>query len=196
MTTKIFQKGFKTALFLLFFLTTSAAFAQTDYLGISSITLGGQVYSLKWSAKVRQTKILQEYLLPNESITRYNTKLILEHIRTRNAIEDIFDAKLDNLGDEKAEGRVLHFQQIKSENPDELMLEFMVGNGRDGAARRVEWNVYRYISIPDGVLIFIMSKRAYEEKNVTKFMKKVNENRLDWINSVVNYELPVITVKK
>ena len=194
---KFFYKGFKALLFLFFFLISHVAFAQTDFLGISSITLGGQVYSLKWSVNnARQERIIQEYLLPDESITRYNTKLILEYIRTGKTVEDIVDAKLDNLGNEKQEGRVLNFKKLESADPDEMVLEFMVGNMREGKTRSIEWNVYRYKPTSEGIILFIMSKRAYGEKNVNAFMKKVNENRLNWINSIVNYELPEISVKK
>ena len=191
-----FHKGFKTPLFLLFFLVSSTAFAQTDFLGIPSITLDGQVYSLKWSAKPRPTRVMQEYLLPGEQIRQYNTKLILEYFRTGKTAEQIADEKLINLANEKTEGRVLNFNQLESTNPDEVVIEFMVGNSQDGVARNIEWNVYRYTSNPGGVVLLTMSKRAYKEENVNAFFSKVSENRLNWIKAVVNYELPEITVKK
>ncbi len=193
---KFFYKGFKAPLFLLFFLITPATFAQTDFLGISSITLDGQVYGLKWSAKPRPTRIMQEYLLPGESVRQYNTKLTLEFFGTGKTAEQIANEKLTNLSDEKEEGRVLNFKQLESSNPDEVIIEFMAGNTQDGITRNIEWNVYRYKSNPGGVVLLTMSRRAYEEKNVNAFFQKVSENRANWIKAVMNYQLPEITVKK
>ena len=193
---KCLYKKFKAPLFILFFLVSHIAFAQTDFLGISSITLDDQVYKLKWSTNVYQTRIIEEYLLPNESFTRYKTKLILEYIRSGKTIENIVEAKLMDLANEKEEGRVLNYKKLESADPDETVIEFMIGDVRDKVTYNIEWNVYRYISNPEGVILFVMSKRAYEEKNISAFMQEVNENRLNWINSIVNYKLPAISVKK
>lgn len=193
---KFLKKGFKTPLFFLFLLMSSATFAQTDFLGIPSITLDGQVYGLKWSAKPRQTRVIQEYLLPGEQIRQYNTKLILELFKTGKTAERIAGEKISNLADEKTENRVLDFKQLESENPDEVVIEFMVGRSQGGIARSIEWNVYRYKSAPGGVVLLTMSKRAYDEANISTFFQKVSENRLSWINAIVNYQLLEITVKK
>ncbi len=193
---KFFYNGFKMPLFLLFFLVSSTTFSQTDFLGISSIMLDGQEYGLKWSAKPRSTKIIQEYLLSGEPVTRYNTKLILEYFQTARTAEEFAEAKLMNLGDEKEEGRVLNFQQIEIENPDEVVIEFMIGNTQDGVTRNIEWNVYRYKSVFGGVVLFTMSKRAYNEENISAFYQNVSQNRLNWVKAVVDYQLPEITVKK
>jgi hypothetical protein len=192
---RFFYNRFKIPLFLLFFLTSSTILAQTDFLGIPSITLNGQKYNLKWSAKPRQTRIIQEYLLSGEPVRRYDTKLILEYFRTGKTAGQIADEKLINLTDEKEEGRVLDFKRLDSSNPDEAVIEFTVGNTQDGVTRNVEWNVCRYKSNPGGVVLLTMSKRAYEENNVNAFFQKVNENRLNWIETVVNYQLPEITAK-
>ena len=180
-------KGFKMSLLFLFFLTSYAASAQTDFLEIPSITLDGQTYDLKWSADVRGTKVIQEYLLPDESVTQYKTKLVVEYILSGESIENIVEAKLIDLANGKEAGRVLNYKKLESENPDEILLEFMIGNMRDTVTQSVEWNVYRYKAVPGGVVLFSMSKRAYEENNVGPFMQEVSENRLNWINSIVNY---------
>ncbi len=189
----LFCKGSRIFLFLLFSLLSHTTFAQTDFLGIPSITLEKQVYTLKWSANVRRTRIIEEYLLPKESLTRYNTKLILEYIQSGKTIEYIVEARLAELAEGKENGRVLSYQRLESDVPGEIVLEFMVGDIRGGINYGVEWNVYRYISEANGVLLFIMSKRAYEEKGVNVFMKEVSQNRLKWIDSIVNYKLPAIS---
>lgn len=180
-----------------FFLLSHIAFAQTDFLGISSITLDGQAYGLKWSANnVYQARIIEEYLLPGESFTRYNTKLILEYIRSGKTIENMTEAKLADLANEKEEGRAFDYKKLESADPNEIILECMIGDVRDGVTHNIEWNLYRYISYTEGVILFVMSKRAYEEINVSAFMQEVNANRLNWINAIVNYKLPAIAIKK
>ena len=181
-------------LFLIsFFLIYHVISAQTDFLGISSITLDGKAYKLKWSANTEhRTRIIEEYLLPNESVTRYNTKLTVEFIRSGKKMEDIVEAKLTDLDNEKQEGRVLNFNKLESADPDEMAIEFLVGNVLNGVTHSIEWNVYRYKLNAGGVILFAMSKRAYEEKNVNPFMQEVRENRLNWINSIINYKLPEI----
>lgn|GEM_PF-582287 len=189
--------SYKGLFLILFFLTSHVISAQTDFLGISPITLDGKVYELKWSANAQHgIKIIEEYLLPNESVTRYSTKLIVEFIRSGKTMEDIVEAKLADLDNEKQEGRVLNFNKLESADPNEMVIEFLVGNVRDKVTYSIEWNVYRYKSNAGGVVSFAMSKRAYEEKNVNPFMQEVRENRLNWINSIINYKLPEIPVKK
>lgn len=225
---------FKAPLFILFFLTFHVAFAQTDFLGIPSITLDGQIYKLRWSTNAQlpfeggnmsqedykskwlenaqhRTRIIQEYLLsdesvtspqqqkkknhksPNESVIRYKTKVIAEYIRSDKTMEDIVEAKLADLDNEKQEGRVLNYSKLENADPNEIVLEFLIGNVYDGITYSIEWNVYRYRANADGVILFAMSKRAYEEKNVTPFMQEARENRLNWINSIVNYKLPSLS---
>jgi hypothetical protein len=194
---KRFCKRLKTPLFILFFLVSHVAFAQTDFLGISSIALDGQVYNLKWSANAEyRTRIIEEYLLPGESITRYKTKLIVEYIRSGKTMEEIAESKLTELESKKEEGQVLNYQQLESENPNEIVIEFLIGDVYEKVAYNIEWNVYRYKFNAGGVILFAMSRRAYEEENVAPFMQEVRENRLNWINAIVSYHLPEISVGK
>ena len=179
------MKGVAKFTFIFFFFISHVISAQTDFLGVSSITLDEQVYSLKWS-NANKTRIIEEYLLPQESVARYNTKLILE-IQAGETVEDIVEAKLIELANEKREGRVLDYKKMEIDNPDEIVLEFTVGVVREQEIHNVEWNVYRYKPNNGGVLLFAMSKRTYEENNIGAFMQTVSGNRLDWINSIVNY---------
>ena len=182
------MKGITKFVFISFFFISHIVFAQTDFLGVSSITLDGQVYNLKWS-NANKTRIIEEYLLPQESVARYNTKLILE-IQAGETVEDIVEAKLAELANEKREGRVLDYKKMESDNPDEIVLEFTVGVVREQEIQNVEWNVYRYKHNIDYVLLFAMSRRAYEKENVSAFMEEIGKNRLNWINLIVNYKLP------
>jgi len=186
---KCLSKGLKASLFALFFLISSVISAQTDFLEIPSITLDGQVYELKWSAHARQ-KVVQEYLLPNETITRYSTKLILEYIPGK-TVESVAVERLSDLADGREAGRVLNFRQLESEDSEEIMLEFMVGSMMpDGQTRNAaEWNVYRYIPGQEGVIVLAMSRRAYGEENIRAFMQEINQNRENWINSVAGSRL-------
>jgi len=188
---KCLSKGLKASLFALFFLISSVISAQTDFLEIPSITLDGQVYELKWSAHARQ-KVVQEYLLPNETITRYSTKIILEYIPDR-TVESVANARFSDLVDGKEAGRVINFRQLESEDEDseEIMLEFMVGSMMaDGETRNAaEWNVYRYIPGQEGVIVLAMSRRAYGEESIRAFLQEINQNRENWINSVAENRL-------
>ena len=182
------MKGIVKFTFISFFFISHVISAQTDFFGISSITLDEQVYQLKWS-NVQQTRIIEEYLLPQESITRYNTKLILE-IQAGETFEDIVKAKLAELANEKQEGRVLDYKKVESDNSDEIIIEFTVGVVRETEIHNIEWNVFRYKPNTVGVLLFAMSKRAYEKNNVSQFMEEINKNHANWINSIMNYKLP------
>jgi len=180
---------------LFLFLLSHTGFAQVDYLGLQSITFEDETYELKWSAYIDRTKVMEEYTLPEESNTRYTTKFIVEF--TRNDFESVTEAKWDELTYEKQEGRVLNCRNAGDPDSDEVVYEFMIGNVRNGETISVEWNVYRYRQKPDGaVILFAMSKRAYESKNISSFMEEMNKERLNWINSVINYQLPEIPARK
>jgi hypothetical protein len=169
--------------------------AQTDFFKIPSIKLGKSEYELKWSARVHyNTRYIAEYLLPGESYTRYKTKVIITYDTDR-SLDSISKVKLRDLKEKKDNGSVLHYQVLKSVDTGEFIVEYMVGDVREGKTLIAEWNIYRYRPNGDGAVLFAMSKRAYGENEVKEFMKEVNKNREDWIKSITEYNLPVILLK-
>jgi hypothetical protein len=174
--------------------STISGIAQTDFFKIPSVKIGGVEYGLKWSARTHYgMRFIAEYLLPKDSYTRYNTKVIIEY-DTDKSLDSISQGKLKDLKEKKENGSVLHYQVLKNADTGEFIVEFMVGDVRGGKTLIAEWNVYRYRPNEKGAVLLAMSKRAYGEKEVNKFMKEVKKSREEWIKSITEYKLPLISV--
>ncbi|GAA5097460.1 hypothetical protein GCM10023210_32580 [Chryseobacterium ginsengisoli] len=184
---------------LLQFVVLNSQSKIIDYLNISSpIRIENKSYNLAWSSHPSSDYYKQEYLSSNEKLEHYNKLIIIEFVEGDFSLDKVVDQKVNEIENLKKNNPLVNYNVY--ENNGEYILDFLVSeNSKDGKEIEiVERNVYRYKLISNseknGVMLFAVSERAYEN-NINSFFENLKNNNTDLIEVVGNYQLPNIKVK-
>lgn len=175
-------------------MTTFVSFAQKDFFGLPNVSVGDESYQLKWSAKMKNGKILEEFIRPNDDMSRFQEKVILELSNVGKSVEDEVANQMAALAIMKEQSIVFSYNQLDSKFPDEIWVEYTQGNVQGGKPFVLEWNFCRYKTVDDRVVLFRFRRRFYDTKE-DAFMKKVEKNRTKWMDELVSYQIPVLKEK-
>lgn len=169
-------------------------FSQKNFFGFESVKLGNETYNLSWSAKMKNGRVLEEFLRPKDDLRKYEKKVILERSVEGKSIENELNSELAKLALMKEQSIVFNFSQLESSNPDELWLEYTQGNVQGGTPFLMEWNFCRYKNVDGRVVLFRYRHRAYDTKE-DSFMKKVEKNRKEWLEKLTSFQIPELKEK-
>ncbi|WP_345206453.1 hypothetical protein [Chryseobacterium ginsengisoli] len=153
---------------------------------------------MAWSSHPSSDYYKQEYLSSNEKLEHYNKLIIIEFVEGDFSLDKVVDQKVNEIENLKKNNPLVNYNVY--ENNGEYILDFLVSeNSKDGKEIEiVERNVYRYKLISNseknGVMLFAVSERAYEN-NINSFFENLKNNNTDLIEVVGNYQLPNIKVK-
>ncbi len=167
--------------------------AQKDFLGIPSIDMGGKSYNLCWSAKTKNGRFLEEFLSKDESYARFETKLIIECTPEGKSLEGEVNEMMGKLALKKEQSIVYSFEQIETQRPGELWIEYVQGNVQGGQPFTLEWNLNRYVLIDNRVVLFRICHRGYNME-LNDFTKKANKMRNEWIKQSLDFSFDKITI--
>ena len=154
--------------------------------------MGGN-YHLRWSAKTKNGRILEEFLTDKENASRFKNKIVVECSKAGKAIEDEVHECIGSLAAKKEQNIVFSFQQLNSENDNEVWVEYVQGNVQGGQPFVMEWNLNRYVKLDDRVLLLRFIRRAYN-KEYDSFLKDVNKNRIEWIEKISLVKLSDLSI--
>lgn len=169
-------------------------FAQKDFFGFQKLTLGDESYQLKWSAKTRNGRVLEEFIRPKDNLAKFEKKVVLELSNKGKTKEDEAKNQMADLAVMKEQSIVFSFNQLESNYPDEVWLEYTQGNVQGGKPFVLEWNFCRYKSVGDRVVLFRFRHRYYDTKEES-FTKTVNKNRKKWVEEIVSFQIPELKEK-
>ncbi len=167
--------------------------AQKDYLGVASINFDNESYLLRWSAKTKTGRLLEEFLPAKANFASFETKLILECSSEGKEIADEVRVMMSTLALKKEENIVYSFQQIEAQAPDEIWIEYIQGNVQGGQPFTLEWNLNRYKLIGNRVVLFRTCHRGYNIE-VNSFTKKANKKREEWIKEAMTFSFDTVKI--
>jgi hypothetical protein len=172
-----------------------------DYLNIPGpIKFNETDFSLAWSSNPTPTYFKQEYIPAGEVVERYNQMILMEVVYGDLTVEDAVKAQVNVIQQRKKTDQVAQYQIIENPNTGEIILDFLMSAGTKKKLDVVEWNAYRYKAFEDekgrkGILLFAISRRGYNE-NIAPFLKGLKDERINMINLLGAYEMPVVKVRK
>lgn len=148
----------------------STVLVAKDYLMVPGpIEFMKKRYSLSFSAHPAPNYFQQEYIVKGELPEKYNEMVMVQLMFGEVKIQDAVAAKIKQLQLRKGNDPMVNFKVINLPKSGEIMLEFTLSDG-SGAAKIVEWNVYRYHAYSHmktkqaGISLFGFSKRFYGAK--------------------------------
>lgn len=168
-------------------MATCAAYAAQP-----RVNYEGKVFELKYSAKssLASTYINEYYQLKE----KYNnwTELIGVYYFPNQKSPLIY---ADNFRKQiVASGRPAELMENKKLNS--AVLAFMTQGGK--LPTKIEFNIFKCEPAPKGGTICLQYARRYFLNNVEdveKMNKNIEENRMKWINSLVNTQIPILVEK-
>ncbi|PVY41879.1 hypothetical protein [Pontibacter virosus] len=173
----------------------------TDYLNIPGpINFNETAFNLAWSSNPTPTYFKQEYIPAGEVVERYSQMILVEAVYGDLTVEDAVRAQVNVIQQRKKTDEVAQYQIIENPNTGEIILDFLMSAGTKKKLDVVEWNAYRYKGFQDekgrkGILLFALSRRGYND-NITPFLKGLKDERINFINLLGAYEMPVVRVNQ
>jgi len=166
------------------------ALAQEDVIGVPGpITFEGTEFFLAWSSNPTPTYFKHEYLPEGQAVETYGqmfmVDLLTEGSTPRAAAGDMVAALEKRRGSDP----VLNYEIMENAETGEVILDFLL-SGNASPTPVVEWNAYRYVPYEDGLMLFAISRRGYND-GVTPFIKDLAIWRSDAINALATMDLPV-----
>ena len=192
---------------LITFFMSAVLQAQTNKPAIDYLSVPGPVvfqsksYNLNWSSHPATGFYKQEYIVKGDNADKYKTMVLIDVLTGETKIKSVVNAKVEEIKKQKAVNPMVNYEVISNPKTGEYMIDFLlIANASDGSTSIVERNVYRYKAgiTKTGemvVLLFGISTRAYGA-NVDNFFVALKANRKDLINTVAQYSVPEISIKK
>jgi len=192
---------------LITFFMSAVLQAQTNKPAIDYLSVPGPVvfqsksYNLNWSSHPATGFYKQEYIVKGDNADKYKTMVLIDVLTGETNIKSVVNAKVEEIKKQKAVNPMVNYEVISNPKTGEYMIDFLLtANASDGSTSIVERNVYRYKAgiTKTGemvVLLFGISTRAYGA-NVDNFFVALKANRKDLINTVAQYSVPEISIKK
>lgn len=155
-------------------------------------------YHLAWTTHPNNSYYKQEYLMKGQSLEKYKSMLIIDFLKGDFSIDEVVKVKIEELENAKKNNPIVNYMVY--EKNGETILDFLLSaNSADGSKLMiVERNVYRYQKIAshkkNGVLVFAISERAYEDDILT-FLKALKEEKNDLVIKVGSITVPKINPK-
>ncbi|MDR2149202.1 MAG: hypothetical protein LBE91_22405 [Tannerella sp.] len=171
-----------------------------DRMGVKGpLKFNGINFNLAWTDRPRDTYYIQEYLPDGERVENFNQLLTIHILDTDVSLPRAVEQKENELTERKKTDPVCNYKIIKSADGKEFIIDFLLGESKDGEMTIVEFNIYRYREIqinnnPKALLIYAYSKRAYGD-NITAFLQKLADDRTIYLNEMASTEIPAITIE-
>lgn len=173
-------------------LATPAA-AQQDAVGIAGpITFDGTAFALAWTSHPAELYYKQEYLPAGEALESYGQMFMVDVLVEGATPESAAAEMIASLEQRKANDPVVNYDMIGNETTGELVLDFLLSDSSTGTLI-VEWNAYRYVPYGDGVLLYAISRRGYDD-GASAFISDLANWRTNAIESLATMELPEVVL--
>lgn len=175
-------------------LTGSAVVAQEDAVGAPGpFVLEGESFELAWTSHPAETYYKQEYVPAGQSVEAYTQMFMVDVLTNGTSVGDAARSMVDALKDRQANDPVVNFALIQNEATGEIILDFLLSDSSSGTVI-VEWNAYRYVPLEDGVAMFGISRRGYDE-GASELLKGLKGWRMGTIQALAELELPEVVVE-
>ena len=165
------------------------ALAQEDAIGVPGpITFENTRFSLAWTSHPTEAYYKQEYLPDGEVVEAYSQMFMVDVLTEGATPESAAADMIAGLEQRKADDPVVNYDMIANEATGELILDFLLSDTSTGGVI-VEWNAYRYVPHGDGLVLFAISRRGYDD-GASGFISDLAEWRTSSIDALARMELP------
>jgi hypothetical protein len=189
-------------LYLAFILCTSYTLhiGPVDQIGVPGpLTFNKTSFSLAWVSHPNANYYIQEYLPAGESTSHFTQMLSLYFLSTELSIEDAVRQKVAELEKRKSTDATCNYEVHEEPEKKELMLDFVLGESKNGNMTIAEFNVYRYKAVDlgngsKGIVLYAYSKRA-EGDGIRTFYKSLSQQRVKSLTEMSAVELPKVRLR-
>lgn len=169
------------------------ALAQEEALGIPGpIVFEETAFELVWTSHPSPTYYKQEYLPAGESLDAYSQMFMIDVLVEGATPESAAADMVAGLKERQATDPVVNFDMIANEATGELILDFLLSDSSSGTVI-VEWNAYRYVPYGDGLALFAISRRGYDD-DASAFISRLADWRTSSIEALAVMELPEVVL--
>ena len=167
--------------------------AQEDAIGVPGpIAFEGTEFSLVWTSHPAETYYKQEYLPDGEAVDAYSQMFMVDVLTQGATPESAAADMIASLEQRKADDPVVNYDMIANDATGELILDFLLSDTSTGTVI-VEWNAYRYVPYGDGLALFAISRRGYDDQ-ASGFIGDLGEWRTSSIEALAAMELPEVVL--
>lgn len=159
------------------------------------IRFDNKEFNLVWSTHPNEVYYKQEYLTKDQNFENFKTMVTIDFLKGDYNIKDLVNRKIQELENAKKSNPIINWNVLEKDG--ETILDFLMSvSSKDGKELLVvERNIYRYTKNANGLLLFAVSERAYNDEIDTLF-KTLKENKYSFIIKVGNFKIPEIKLKK
>ncbi|KQN72795.1 hypothetical protein [Devosia sp. Leaf64] len=170
------------------------AWAQEDAVGVPGpVVYDGTSFELAWTTHPTETFYKQEYVPEGQTVERYDEMFMVDVLTEGPTPDAAAQSIVESLGERKGTDPVVNFQVMKNEATGEVLLDFLLSSD-EGGTLIVEWNAYRYVPVGDGVAMFGISRRGYDD-GAADLLMALKDWRMGAIEELAGMELPEIVVE-
>ena len=175
-------------------LTGSVVVAQEDAVGAPGpFVLEGESFELAWTSHPTETFYKQEYLPQGQSLKAYEQMFMVDVLTNGLSVREAAGTMVDGLKERQENDPVVNFALIENETTGEIILDFVLSDDSSGTVI-VEWNAYRYVPLEDGVAMFGISRRGYDDR-ASELLRGLKSWRMGTIEALARLELPEVVVE-
>ncbi|WP_449395908.1 hypothetical protein [Devosia riboflavina] len=175
-------------------LSGSVVVAQEDAVGAPGpFVLEGESFELAWTSHPTETFYKQEYVPEGQTVEAYSQMFMVDVLTNGISVQDAAGTMVDGLKQRQASDPVVNFAMIENEATGEIILDFVLSDSSSGTVI-VEWNAYRYVPIEDGVAMFGISRRGYDD-GASELLKGMKGWRMGTIEALAGLDLPAVVVE-
>ncbi len=174
-------------------LTGSVVMAQEDAVGVPGpIVFEDVEFGLAWTSNPEPTYFKQEYLPEGEELESYEQMFLIDVLTEGATPEQAAGQMAAALEQRKADDPVVNFELIANQATGEYIIDFILSDSSTGITI-IEWNAYRYVPHGEGLALFAISRRGYDD-GATAFIQGLAEWRTGTIDALASMELPEIAL--
>lgn len=157
-------------------------------------------FELKWTRKPADNYFVQEYVPPGESLEKFRQMLTLSVLVVDVEAKTVAAMKVDELEKRKKTDEVCNYAVAESPDGSEVIVDFILSDGKNGNIDVVEFNVRRYSRVQTSdktsvVLVYAYAVRAYADE-IESFLSSLGSVREERIKEMIGVTLPPIAIAK
>lgn len=169
------------------------ALAQEDAIGAPGPIVFEQTrFELTWTSHPTPVYYKQEYLPQGQALESYSEMFMVDLLTKGATPKSAAADMIAGLEQRRASDPVVNFDMIANEATGEIILDFLLSDASSGTVI-VEWNAYRYVPLGDGLALFAISRRGYDD-DASAFIGRLKDWRGATIQSLAVMDLPDIAL--
>lgn len=169
--------------------------AQEEAIGVPGpIVFEGTSFDLAWTSHPMDTYYKQEYVPAGQMVESYAEMFMVDVLTQSPTPHETVAAFAAELDKRKETDPLVNYAILENPDTGEVIFDFLLSDTSSGSII-VEWNAYRYTPLGDGLSLFAISRRGYDEDGAKSFLAQLPEWRAASINALAALELPEISIQ-